>query len=85
MIALVCALSAPAASQTPTQVRPAEHSPDLHALAQQMPDCKEFRNACEVCGRRADGKFDCSNIGIACGPSGDWRCSAPTKTDAPTK
>jgi len=74
------ASSAPGASQTP-----GEPSADLLALAQQMPNCREFRNACQVCVRLADGKLGCSNIGIACNPSGDWRCSIPAPPEAGAK
>ena len=77
-------LSALGAAQTPVEQPPAP-TPDLLALAQQMPDCNEFRNACQVCVRLSDRKLSCSNIGVACSPSGDWRCSVPTKPDAPAK
>ena len=33
----------------------------------------------------ADGKLGCSNVGIACTPSGQWRCSLPKKTEEGTK
>jgi hypothetical protein len=59
-------------------------SADVEALALRMPDCKEFRNACQVCARQADGKLGCSNIGVACNPSGEWQCSIP-KADEPKK
>ena len=72
---LVCALSAPASAQTSSE--PPKPAPELEALARQMPDCKEFRNACQVCVRVAEGKLGCSNIGVACNPSGPWQCSAP--------
>jgi hypothetical protein len=77
------ALSAPAVSQT--KEPPAVTDSNLEALAKQMPDCKEFRNACQVCVRLADGKLGCSNIGVACNPSGSWQCSIPTKSGEPTK
>jgi hypothetical protein len=80
LVVAVGTLSAPAASQTSV-----EPSPDVQVLAQQMPECKEFRNDCQVCVRLADGKLGCSNIGIACSPSGHWRCSAPTKTEERAK
>jgi hypothetical protein len=83
LIILIGALS-PAAAQTPAEKAPFP-APDLLALAQQMPDCKEFRNACQVCVRLSDGKLGCSNIGVACSPSGDWRCSALGKPGEPTK
>ena len=82
IIVLVGALSAPAIAQTPKQE--SSPPPDVEVLAQRMPDCKEFRNACQVCARQADGKLGCSNIGVACNPSGEWRCSIP-KADEPKK
>jgi cytochrome P450 len=45
---------------------PAAADSNLDALAKQMPDCNEFRNACQVCVRLADGKLGCSNIDVAC-------------------
>lgn len=84
LIVSVYVLSAVAAAQTPVEQAPVP-TPDLLALAQQMPDCKEFRNACQVCVRLSDGKLGCSNIGIACSPSGAWLCSAAAKPDEPTK
>jgi hypothetical protein len=57
----------------------------LEAFAKQMPDCKEFRNACEVCVRLGDGKLGCSNVGVACNPSGPWQCSVPSKPGEPAK
>jgi hypothetical protein len=78
--AVVGALVGPAACQTP-----AEQSPDLVVLAEQMPECKEFRNDCQVCVRLAGGTLGCSNIGIACGPSGHWRCSMPGKPNDQSK
>src|SRR5262245_25916324 len=78
LTALVAAsVSAPALCQT--KQPPAVADSNLEAIAQQMPDCKEFRNACQVCVRLADGKLGCSNIGVACNPSGPWQCSAPSK------
>ena len=74
--AIACTLILPAVSQTNHQAPVA--SQDLEVLAQRLPDCKEFRNACQVCVRAADGKLGCSNIGIACNPSGEWRCSIPS-------
>jgi hypothetical protein len=82
--ALVCVLSAPAASQTPEK-KAILPSPDVLVLAEQMPNCKEFRNACQVCARLPDGKLGCSNIGIACSPSGDWQCAVPAKAGEPKK
>jgi hypothetical protein len=81
-IVLVGVLSASAVAQTAKQ----DPTPpwDVEALAERMPDCKEFRNACQVCARQADGKLGCSNIGVACNPSGEWRCSIP-KADEPKK
>jgi hypothetical protein len=73
--AIACTLIPPAVSQT-TEQAPVV-SGDLEVLARRLPDCKEFRNACQVCVRAADGKLSCSNIGIACNPSGEWRCSIP--------
>ena len=75
----VIALIPPAVSQTNGQAPAA--SRDLEALARRLPDCKEFRNACQVCVRSADGKLACSNIAIACNPSGEWRCSIPSASD----
>ena len=80
---VAAAVSAPAVSQT-KEPAPAADS-NLEALAKQMPDCKEFRNACQVCVRLADGKLGCSNIGVACNPSGPWQCSAPSKPGEPAK
>jgi ABC-type taurine transport system substrate-binding protein len=80
--AVAVAVSAPAVAQTK---EPAVTDSNLEALAKQMPDCKEFRNACQVCVRLADGKLGCSNIGVACNPSGSWQCSIPTKSGEPTK
>jgi hypothetical protein len=68
----VSLLDAPAACQTSI-----EESPDLMALAHQKPNCKEFRNNCQVCIQLPDGKLGCSNIGVACNPNGSWRCSVP--------
>jgi hypothetical protein len=78
-VLIVAAGTFSAAAQT------AERSPDLLALERQMPDCREFRNDCQVCVRLPDGKLGCSNIGIACSPSGQWRCSVPGKTEERTK
>ena len=36
--------------------------------------CREWTNGCRVCERTANGEFNCSNIGIACQPTGG-RCS----------
>jgi hypothetical protein len=82
VVVLVGALNSFAIAQAPKQ----DSNPpvDVEALAQHQPDCKEFRNACEVCARQADGKLGCSNIGVACNPSGEWRCSIP-KADEPKK
>ena len=80
--AVAVAVSAPAVAQTK---EPAVTDSNLEALAKQMPDCKEFRNACQVCVRLADGKLGCSNISVACNPSGPWQCSIPTKSGEPTK
>jgi hypothetical protein len=66
----VCFLSAPAIPQTPEK-KSILPTPDGLVLAVQMPDCKEFRNACQVCVRAPNGKLGCSNIGIACSSSGD--------------
>ena len=76
---VVDALGATAVSQTPV-----EPPPDVLVLAEQMPACKEFHNACQVCAKQPDGKLGCSNIGVACNPSGPWRCSAPPQPQ-PTK
>jgi hypothetical protein len=60
----------------------------VEVLAQQLPDCNEFRNNCQVCVRAAGGaggKLGCSNIGIACNPSGEWRCSVPSQPREPKK
>ena len=46
--AVVCVLGATAASQTPEK-KTILPSPDVLVLADQMPNCKEFRNACQVC------------------------------------
>jgi hypothetical protein len=81
-LCLVCALGAPASAQTSSE--PPKPAPELEALARQMPDCQEFRNACQVCVRVAEGKLGCSNIGVACSPSGPWHCSAPSQPQ-PTK
>ena len=82
VVLLVVALNSFAVAQAPKQ--DPTPSPDVEALAQRMPDCKEFRNACQVCARQADGKLGCSNIGVACNPSGEWQCSTP-KADEPKK
>jgi hypothetical protein len=74
----VSSLSVPAACQMPI-----EESPDLMALARQIPNCKEFRNNCQVCIKLPDGRLGCSNIGIACNPSGSWRCSVPSTSEEP--
>ena len=79
LIVVVCQLSAAAIAQTLEQ-SPLP-SPDLVALAKQMPDCREFRNACQVCVRLADGKLGCPNIGIACNPSGTWHCAIPSQEE----
>jgi hypothetical protein len=84
LVVLVGALHAPAFSQTPVDKTTAP-PPDLFALAQQMPNCKEFRNACEVCVRLPGARLACSNVGIACSPSGNWRCSELSKTDEQAK
>ena len=76
------------AASAPSTAQPAKHDSappkNLERLAARMADCKEFRNACQVCARRADGKLGCSNVGIACNPSGEWRCSVHSQS-APTK
>ena len=36
--------------------------------------CQEWTDGCRVCERTANGEFNCSNIGIACQPTGG-RCS----------
>jgi hypothetical protein len=79
----VVGLSGLAVSQT--KEPPAVTDSNLEAFAKQMPDCKEFRNACQVCVRLADGKLGCSNIGVACNPSGPWQCSVPSKSGEPVK
>jgi hypothetical protein len=79
---VAAALSAPAVSQK--KEPPAVTDSNLEALARQ-PDCKEFRNACQVCARLADGKLGCSNIGVACNPSGPWQCSVPSNAGEPKK
>jgi len=76
-------VSAPALCQT--KEPPAVVDSNLEAMALQMPDCNEFRNACQVCARLADGKLECSNIGVACTPSGPWQCSAAPKPAESTK
>jgi len=76
-------VSGPAVSQTKDP--PAVTDSNLEALAKQMPDRKEFRNACQVCVRLAEGKLGCSNIGVACSPSGPWQCSVPSKPGEPKK
>ena len=79
LIVVACQLSAPAPAQTREQ-SPLP-TPDLVALAKQMPDCREFRNACQVCVRLADGTLGCSNIGFACNPSGAWHCAIPSQEE----
>jgi hypothetical protein len=49
-IVLIGFLSASAVAQTPKQ--DSGPPPDVEVLAQRMPDCKEFRNACQVCASR---------------------------------
>jgi len=66
-----------AEAQTTGEVQVTRH---LQVLADQLPDCREFRNACQVCVRIVNGKLGCSNIGVACNPSGPWRCSTPSKS-----
>src|SRR5262245_28877727 len=80
---VVATLCAPAVSQTKEPAGVTDSS--LESLAQQMPDCKEFGNGCQVCVRRGDGKLGCSNIGVACNPSGPWQCSVPSKSGEPAK
>jgi hypothetical protein len=70
MLAAVVAACAGAPALSQTKEPAAVADSNLEAVAQQMPDCKEFRNDCQVCVRLADGKLRCSNIGIACTPSG---------------
>ena len=41
--------------------------------------CREWTNGCRVCERTANGEFNCSNIGIACQPTGG-RCSGGRKS-----
>jgi hypothetical protein len=38
---------------------------DLLALALRIPDCKEFRNDCQVCINLPERKHGCSDIGVA--------------------
>jgi hypothetical protein len=57
----------------------------LLALVRRLPECREFRNDCQVCLKLPDGKLACSNIGIACNPSGQWRCSVLGKAEQPSK
>jgi hypothetical protein len=64
-------LGAPAMSQTSV-----EASRDVIELAKRLAGCKDFRNDCQVCVRLENGNLGCSNNGIACSPSGQWRCSA---------
>jgi hypothetical protein len=80
---LALSLVAQAVAHTPAELPAPDR--DLSTLARQMPDCKEFRNACQVCVRLADDELQCSNIGIACSPSGEWKCSSPKGTDEPKK
>lgn len=76
-ICVICCLSGATRSQPGAEApRPTR---ELEALARQLPECKEFRNACQVCKRLSDGKLGCSNIGVACNPSGEWRCSGEAK------
>jgi hypothetical protein len=84
LVAVVAAsVNSPALCQT--KEPPVVPDSNLEAIAQQMPECKEFRNACQVCVRLADGKLGCSNIGVACTPSCPWQCSAPSKPADTTK
>jgi hypothetical protein len=83
LIFLAFGLFAQAVAQAPAEL-PVPNR-DLSALARQMPDCKEFRNTCEVCVKLADEELHCSNIGIACSPNGEWKCSSPKRTDEPKK
>jgi hypothetical protein len=83
LIFLAFGLVAQAVAQAPAELPVPDR--DLSTLARQMPDCKEFRNACQVCMRLADEELHCSNIGIACSPNGEWKCSSPERTDEPKK
>ena len=85
VVVLIYLLGSPAASQTAAERPPIPTPPDVNVLAQRMPDCKEFRDNCVVCAKLSDGKLRCSNIGIACTPSGEWRCSVPTNAGESTK
>src|SRR5262245_43258128 len=85
MLAAAVAASMSGSALCQTKEPPAVVDSNLEAMAKQMPDCKEFRNACQVCVRLADGKLGCSNIGVACTPSGPWHCSAAPKPGEQTK
>jgi len=80
----IFALIASEAVRAIAEERAAPH-PDLSEAIQKKPDCLEFRNACQVCARQADGIFGCSNIGVACTPNGDWYCSQPPKSEEKAK
>jgi hypothetical protein len=53
----------------------------MQALCAADTDRKEFRNDCQVCIKLRDGQLGCSNIGVACNPSGSWRCSVPSTSE----
>ena len=84
ILALLIALRVPAMSQAPVDSISGSMQ-DLTALAKQLPSCKAFKTDCEVCIKMPDEKFGCSNVGIACNPSGVWRCAEPITTDQPAK
>ena len=39
-------------------------------------NCLEWTDGCRVCARQVDGRYACSNVGIACLPQAA-RCSRP--------
>jgi hypothetical protein len=74
-LAIHRALPDPPRRQAGDPKQPAHSNLDI--LARQLPDCREFHNRCQVCIRKADQTLACSNVGIACSPSGEWQCAKP--------
>jgi hypothetical protein len=58
---------------------------NLLDLARKQPECKEFKNACQVCLREENGELHCSNVSIACSPRGEWKCSNSATASDPAK
>jgi len=82
-LGVLALLAVPAPAQPQAEIRLSLDT-KLSELARNQPECKEFRNACQVC-LRENGEFRCSNVSIACSPSGEWKCSNPAAAAGPAK